>query len=293
MYGESDWGTNNLLYPVLVVALMAVAILGNERNNMGAEQFLAMPLRRSDIFWSKWLYGAVSILLALLINILGVTISFLDSPISSHVSFLPFLQYFGFAFLALLTVFTFVLMMGMIAGNTTSHLALGVVGIVFPRWIYGLAETLVEWHYYWMTQSFFLRSSMIHDLFPIIRYITLLPAMSYSFTIESSNGLNFARISFSASYYWTLIAYLVLSLSVGYFLFIKNPMERNGNLIVYKKWEPFIRWNAIVGGSITVGVIFGHIFARGLNQAIAFYGLTLGSGIVLYFILQRFSRKTI
>jgi len=267
-----------------VVALMPVVLIGSERGNGGMENFLAFPLKRSDFFWSKWLFGAVFIFLVVLVNSIGITVGFFQSSLNGLVSFLPFVQYFGFNFLGLLTVFTFVMMLGMLTGTVLSHSVLGFVGMIFPIGFGYLIHLVFGMHYEWITGRIYFFGGFLGGLpLEILLRLTLISTLNYHLVLRTYLGIT--TLEFSGGFFWSMTIYLVLSLLIGYVLFLKNPMERNGNLILHEKWEPFIRWGVIVCTALLMGAIFGD------DSPLIFYPVSLLIGTLLYFILKRFKRS--
>jgi len=273
------------------VALLSILLLSNERNEKGLEHLLVFPFKRSTIYWSKWFYGVFTISGLILSNAFVIVFQFFNSPVNHRISFLSFIPFFALSFLALLTVFTFMLMIGMIAGTKISHGVLGLVGMILPFGLVMLAVRIIGMHLEWLNSYSWSVINFITGIFVQLLYqITLVLTLEFSLviTVISTDILWLSE----GNHIWVFICYLVFSLLIGYFLFVKNPMERNGNLVIYPKLEPFIRWSFIILTALTIsGLFINQLWGQIWIQALVFYGIFLTSSVVLYFLLKQFGRK--
>jgi len=223
LFRDSEWGWTGLnpsMAGMFIVAFMSVALVSGERNKRELEQFLAFPFKRSDLFWAKWLFGAVSIFGAVLINSVAISISFFQSPLSGFVGFTPFLHYFAFNFLFLLTVFTFGIMVGTLSKSVVSHLFFGAVGMVLLN-VIGMFLIGILWG----ARNHFLVSWLINFWVIDIPNLSLISHLSYSLQLQYINET--VHIFFESRSPWALVAYLTLSLLMSYRLFLKNLSRKD------------------------------------------------------------------
>jgi len=275
IFRDSEWGWTGLnpsIAGMFIVAFLSIALFSDRKR---LEYLFSFPFKRSDIFWSRWLFGAVSIFLATLVNSVAISISFFRSPLSDFVPFHPFLQYFGFNFLFLLAVFSFGLMIGVVAKGIVSHFFLGAVGMVWANGVGFMILEIISIHYRWFTRgNFWVNHTAFSLYFPrFFQHFSLLSSLGYVLQLRFRGVV---EIEFQSRNLWTLIGYLAFSLIVGHLIFIKDYNLR--------KFEPFVRWGSIIGVSLLLGTIFDPV-------PLVFYTVSPITGIVLYFITRQFRKE--
>ncbi|MFY4774300.1 hypothetical protein [Metabacillus sp. RGM 3146] len=210
---------------VLLPFFLAIRLIGGEKRHSVMDFTLSLPYSRSHIFWTKWLIGALSILISLLLSfsLSQILLQYAHARIDG--SLLHFLFYTGSM---LLLVFTVVFTAGCFAGTSFSQAFLSWGIFMFPS----ILLYLVWSHIQIFTGSILPSEGLLWE----IRHIF------------SGNQFLFYNDQLTYPQIGLYLAIVICFLLVGYFSFLKLPAERNGNFFLWKHWNvPFLVLIGIFG----------------------------------------------
>lgn len=307
MLGGSVFGNYRFSYGLplmllsLILMILAGQLIGSERLNQGQEMLLMLPFKRKDLFLSRWLFGVVNIIGITLFNLLLILTVYENSilAVAPDLSFQPFVDFFIFMVISLVTVYTVALFMGLITGRFAAQFMLTTAFMVLPFALLLTTEHFIcdlsQWFICSANQEplLFLRdlpiNAMAHARFDY-RIWVLMPDAGI-FRLESyyfSSDLPTFRS------YLILVVYFVISMGLSWLLLDRNPNENNGKMVVYRKVEPVFLGVITICVALLGGDIVSEFFwNRSRELRIAFYYVgVITAGLICYFLLFRSLRKT-
>ncbi|QDX92592.1 hypothetical protein EEL31_22285 [Brevibacillus laterosporus] len=220
-------------FPLLL--LIALTLIGSERRSLVNDFTFSMPFTRRDIYLTKWLLGAGAIVISLTLNTLIDMTVILVSPfreffiLKEHLY--PLLQ----SSLGLIAFYSFVLMIGTIAGGTMVQALLSLIFCIFPI---GIAVLLNGF----LTINFGI--NLDFDIFPINLVLLTSPIVMANMFGKLSSPLLIP------------IIHLLVTLGLGIFLYQRNRLENNGKVIMFPALEP-----VFYGGAILCFALLGGLFS--------------------------------
>ncbi|WP_166238946.1 ABC transporter permease [Paenibacillus turpanensis] len=314
-YFNTDFQIVSLLQ-LLLCAGLATYLIGSARSNQSLDYMYSLPVKRENLFLSKFFIGLVHIVgsttLSLMIHLVILETSVLKDFIPVHI----FWVYYVHQLLILIGIYAFSLWLGLIAGNMISHLALCAILPFIPYGLYSLLNELVSLHAFafgnmdlrewWFfrdaTEAFFLNISFpiklmdIQQLFHQEQYIRQdLP----SDLIQNIRSIYYSLTSFAVPVITTLASlWGIVRMSKG------SLNEYNGNVLLSSKLRPFLTAGVMVcaflfGGMIIEGMLGNHFYSYDefgnelINETkkyqmnlIIFYISAIISAMLGYFILR-------
>jgi ABC-type transport system involved in multi-copper enzyme maturation permease subunit len=267
---------------VLFTVALAAITVGQERDKETLGLLLAMPYSRRDILFNKVVVGLGQILI-----ILGVN-AFLMTMLVWANSGIPFPfsvpDIWGWAlhnFLVLTFIFCFTVLIATVSGTTLGNGILALIFLFFPAGLYGLLEININYwisfpldyarHLYWVWR----------DPFSEITVLLTVPIW-----IIDSNILG----KYNTVYlYGALAALSAGAYALAQFLFARNPLENNGEVLVFEQLEGIFKLGVVVcfallGGPLLAALAGAHTHSPG---AVALSLCYLLAGGLTWFLTNR------
>lgn len=277
-------GGASFIVMLMVVGIGAV-IMGAERDKNTFNLMLAMPFSRQQIVTSKFVIGIAAIITIFTVNSLLVTS--LMQAFSGYVSWYDY----GFGFTAgdvwrwaltniivLAYIFTFTLFISTLSGTTLGNGILSMIFLVFPIGFFGLILMNLQYWFPEMTNSIWWTVEKILTQITVPAYL-LMPVNTY---------LKLNVIS--------LLSYgmIVLMIAVWYgltvWLFNKNPMERNGEVLMFSQTEGFFKLGVTVCFALLGGVISGYVFYD-FSSVFAIFGYVITGALAWWAVTRLIERR--
>lgn len=301
VYYYSYW--LNVFDPVFtqscLIVLMACLFIGWERNNQSIDFLWSMPFTRKDIYLTKWLFGVLHIIA---VNIVCWISMYVIQNFSFHnqyqEDFSPFHTYFLYATVVLIAVYTLALCIGTITGNIFSQSGLSAIFLFLP---YGLV-LLVSGFVYAHTGNDSLEDSykIERKIASYLNYIdTFAPIdnfyIQYDYhpivkvddegnTISETpqkDPMEHTTIP-SAWKLLTPIAYMIILLPIGAFLYSRSPNEQNGKLLLFPKLQKWFMFCTVLCFALYGGRMLGSP-----ESLLSYYIGFFLAGSISYFIFTR------
>ncbi len=227
--------------PLLLFTIaLATVSLGQERDRETLGLLLAMPYSRQDILFSKVVVGLVQILITLAANALLMT---LIVWANAGIPF-PFgtPDIWGWAlrsFLVLTFIFCFTVLIATVSGTAWGSGILAMIFLFFPAGLYLLLETnfnfWISWHYPWFyAHSYW----MWRNIFSDIALLATVPAWIMDFSMFGKYNPVYL--------YGALVVLSAGAYALARFLFTKNPLENNGEVLVFERLEGIFKLGVVV-----------------------------------------------
>lgn len=253
---------------LLTVALAAMT-LGQERERETLGLLLAMPYSRQDILFSKVVVGLMQILITLVLNALLMSLLVWANPGINYFFGLPEIWgWAGHSFLVLTFIFCFTVLIATVSGTTWGNYILALIFLWFPIGFFMLL---------FMNFSIWIDIPMeqFDDPIPLLRlsieslfslaYLKTIPLWLIAFNDLIINQAA-ARIGgrLVLPYLYGLLAILSVGLyALAQFLFARNPLEKDGEILVFERLEGFFKLGVIICCTLLVGpMVAVGVFGR-------------------------------
>ncbi len=238
---------------ILVLITLASVLIGYERTNQSLDFTLSLPYRRKDIFLSKWIFGVVNIIVTLTICVL---ISFLTVQGTIVADFLPnivFLYYYLTAITVLIGVYSFSLVLGLIAASVASQFVFSWIFLYLPFGLWVLIERFITFHTLVFSGRAQYFDNWLTKTLETISFPFILIGLDTELSLFVEAKSEFTRLPY------LLIPLLVTLISVfGLISLSRNiKSESNGKLLVYEGLAPFLKVGVVVCFYLLGGMFFG------------------------------------
>ncbi|MDE5412711.1 hypothetical protein [Alkalihalobacterium chitinilyticum] len=232
---------------LILIVLLAGIMIGSERNTRKNDFSFALPYKRSDMFLTKWLIGFVTITTFYTINYFAAYFLVATSNYSHFLEQFSHVQLFITPLLGFITLFSFAMLIGTIAGEMISQMALTFIFTFFPFGFYFLLQG------FWMVHT--------NGYLPEPEALTYLVWPIYSIDTYSSKPL---LIPIAATIIFTIIATR---------LYMVNKAEHNGEFLIFKGLQPIFKVGIIVCFSLLGGMLISSLtpYTNGNILTIVFY----------------------
>ena len=258
---------------IIIIVTLASLLLGDERRQNTYEVLLSMPYTRQQIFFNKYLFGVSSIVLIYLINgLLLVAIAAANPGLLEYISYSMLIGWAIAQMVLLVTIFSFTFVFGAITGTAIANGILAGIFLIFPA---GFALLILQ------------TLAVILNSWPRASQI-MTPYMDLSEKLSLFLYM-FDKYAVLKNWYILLGASLLM-----YFLALKlfenNPMEKNGELLMFSTLEPVLK----IGVAVCFMLLIGSITAGGFDESPLIQILCfLGGGIMGWIIVHyAVNRKT-
>ncbi|SDY47508.1 ABC transporter permease subunit [Bacillus sp. 166amftsu] len=287
-------GADAILFPGLLLMVLAILLIGWERNNQSIDFLWSMPFKRSHLFLSKWLLGIVHIVSPLSLSWLLMFIIYKNTIHVQYQSFSPFHVYFAYTIITLIAVYTFTLFIGTITGNVISQSVLSYIIIILPLYIFQLAFPFFALHIDLSREEYNYNYIKHEKYTENISVVAPLNQFRINYNYDPQRDTfedEFGNIRTGPTYHhtpsaWTLLSpviYILICLPLGAYLYTRAPNEHNGKILLYPRLHKYF----LICTSICFALLGGTIFIDGSNSLPLYYIYFIGSGILTYIILQR------
>lgn len=281
-FADRVWSADALVGIGLVLFTVALAAMtvGQERDRETLGPLLAMPYSRRDILFSKVVVGLGQILIIVGVNALLMTLLVWVNP---DVPF-PFgtLDIWGWAlhsFLVLTFVFCFTVLIATVSGTTLGNGILALIFLFFPTGLYLLLEINA---YYWFVSL----REYAHppywiwpNLFSDIALLATVPVWIIDF-----NALG----KYNPAYlYGALVVLSTGAYALARFLFAKNPLENNGEVLVFERLEGIFKVGVVVCFALLGGPLLTALAGIHAPGALVLSLCYLLAGGVTWFLTNR------
>jgi|GEM_PF-5118701 len=227
------------LYAVAMGITLGLTILGQERKYNTMDFLLSLPFGRKRIFTNKMLFAMGGIIFVNLVSYLCLlAIWFGNSDIQSVLSINSLHTFLYLQIVAGLFSFAFCLLFSTLAG---SLVAAGIFTIIFSIFPAGFVALVMSNAITFSSNFFQINWGTVLDWGTKLSPVDAI--MSYNIPMR---------------WPWILTATLVL-VGVSYWLFLRNPMEKNGEILVFPSLYPILK----IGVSICTALLAGAIATMG------------------------------
>lgn len=250
---------------ILFAVFLASMLLGEERRNGTMGLLFSMPYSRREILINKYIFGVLSLFGIYLVNglmYLGILAS--SSELQALVSVRDILSWMVIQFVIMVSIFSFALIFGSLAGSTLSGAVLSGIFLIFPI---GFAILIDEN----LALLMGYRDFGVRNVLVGTGYWLTLPGY-------------FAEPRVVWSYWYLFIIVSVLMFYIALRIFEHNPVERNGELLMFPRLELILKVGVafctmlLVGGIVFArgGLgIFGYLVGAGLGWLVSYYAIKL------------------
>ncbi|MGG4488629.1 ABC transporter permease [Metabacillus idriensis] len=243
-----------LFISTLFLFFIAINQMGTERAKGIMDFTLALPYKRSKIFFVKWILAIGIIVFSTLISLIlsGSYIEWHDIAVSE-----PLLNYYFIYFSSLTMFYTLTLSAGALTGTPFAQGLTAISASVLP-----LLFTFVV--------------GMNVEAFKVVSYPEMekLYEAGYLLTpaLQFFGGTFFREIASAYRFYFAIPGSMaIIFYLIGYFSFIKHPNERNGNFFLWKQLNFPVQLIVIL-----LGVLGFSSFGYGIANE-SFTGYILGA----------------
>lgn len=254
------------LFAVAMGFVLGLAVLGHERRHNTMDFLLSLPFSRQEIFLSKIFYSIGGIVLVNLVGYLAIlAVWFSNSELQAILSINSLHIFLPLQLVAGLFTFAFTLLFATLAGSVLTAGIFTVIFAIFPiSFAYILALNL----HFVIDYVYGINWDWVYDCLVCITPVSL---------INSTD--------IQLHWPWIIAAALVF-LALAFWLFLRNPMERNGEILVFSCLNPILK----TGVSVCTALLAGGIafLSGGLRWQILFLLLGgLGGWLLTAYLIRR------
>ncbi|WP_369902776.1 ABC-2 transporter permease [Bacillus manliponensis] len=281
----------------VVLIALACVLIGWERNNQSSDFLFSMPFKRKDIFFTKWLFGVVTILTVNLIcwiSTYGIkTMTFHNE----YQIFKPFHIYFIYITVIFIAVYTFALFVGTIAGNAFSQGGLTGILLFLPLGLLVLTYGFLSVHMGDSDEKLSKKYDKVADSVLQTNIISPLAHFHVNYNYHPDTEFDKKGNIISETpkkdpmegtripSIWTILApitYIIIFLPLGAFLYTRTPNEQNGNLLLFPKLKSLFLSFAVLCSALAGGLITSR-----MESLLSYYIGFFIAGIASYFIFRQ------
>ncbi|MCM3596638.1 hypothetical protein M4D55_12710 [Metabacillus idriensis] len=214
-----QFGADPLLFiSTLFLFFIAINQMGTERAKGMMDFTLALPYKRSKIFFVKWVLAIGIIVFSTLISLIlsGSYIEWHDIAVSQ-----PLFNYYFIYFSSLTMFYTLTLSAGALTGTPFAQGLTAISASVLPL----LFTFVIAMNVQAFSNVYYPEMEMWYEA-------------GYLFTpaLQFFGGTAFQEIPYTYRYYFLIPGGMAaLFYLIGYFSFIRHPNERNGNFFLWKQ----------------------------------------------------------
>ncbi|WP_129598994.1 ABC transporter permease [Anaerophilus nitritogenes] len=255
-----------LIFPIMIAGFL----LGEERRTKTLELLGVMPYKRVQIYMSKVLAGLSIMIVPYLLNFcITLLMRYSIKEVANLYGYGDVVHWIYMSIVPILLFFSFSMLMGMLVGTTIAQVILTVIFMFLPGGLWGLLMMNAEAIRYTLAIHF--NDTFIREMGDIVRFFTLplyiLPERTFHDCIDKINLIM-----------GILVIASMIMIFIGYRLFLKNKMERNGEILMFAGLENFFK----VGVAICTMLLFGPLLT-GILQinsiVLLIIGYVIGLGL--------------
>ncbi|MCC3358619.1 ABC transporter permease subunit [Bacillus sp. REN16] len=278
------------LFQVLAAILLATSLIGLERTNQSLDFTLALPYKRSDIFFSKWIFGVFHLALALGVSVVISMIILGNSVLNEYLSLGALGYYFLLALATLTGVYTFSLFIGLIGASYVSQLAFSLIFLFLPYGLYNLVIKGIAQHYIAITGNSFIKENFGIQKFDNFVESLSFPLLLMDFERDINEIFVWKQAGFLSSLSVIIIPIIVTFISL-YLIKRLSPRfksENNGKVLAYEELFPYLKAGVFICFYLLGGMVIGSSLAyKELPSLLSYHLGGLGFGIIAYFVLTK------
>jgi len=267
---------------VLFTVALAATAMGQERERETFGLLLAMPYSRQDILHSKAVTGLAQLLIIFVLNALLMSILvFVNPGIPLPFSLTDIWAWALHSFLVLTYIFCFTLVIAAISGTTLGNGILAIIFLFFPVGLLILIETNLNlWLAPMDMNPAWLAWWNLRNILSDIAIMLSVPLWLIDFrALNAFAGVNVL--------YGALAALSVGAYALSLFIFSRNPLENNGEILVFEQLEGFFKLGVAVCFALTCGPLFTSLLAIRHPEPVALIISYLLAGGITWFLTGR------
>ncbi|MDR4886873.1 ABC transporter permease [Fredinandcohnia sp. QZ13] len=278
------------LFQVLATILLATALIGLERTNQSLDFTLALPYKRSDIFFSKWIFGLFHLTLAVAVSVIISMFVLGNSVLNEYLPLAALGYYFLIALATLIGVFTFSLFIGLIGASFVSQFIFSYIFLFLPYGLYNLVMQGISTHYRAITGDYFIKEKYGIQGFDVYAENLSFPLLLLDFEHGINEIFVWKQATFLSELSVIIIPILVTILSLYLIkrLSTRIKSENNGKILAYENLLPYLKVGVFICFYLFGGMVFGQSNRYDEPPNLLSYHLGgLGFSIIAYFILTK------
>lgn len=278
------------LFQVLTSILLATALIGLERTNQSLDFTLALPYKRSDIFFSKWIFGVIHLTLALAVSVVISMFILGNSVLNEYLPLGVLGYYLLIALPTLIGVFTFSLFIGFIGASFVSQFAFSLIFLFLPYGLYNLVMQGISQHYFAITGDYFVKENYRIREFGVYIENLSFPILLLDFERDINEIYVWEQATFLGSISVIIIPIIITFISLYLIkrLSARIKSENNGKILAYEKLLPYLKIGVFVCFYLFGGMVFGSSRTYDEPPSLLSYHLGgLGFSIIAYLILTK------
>lgn len=243
-----------LVGTVIIIGTFAIGI-----DIMGRkyESLSAMPFKREEIIFTKWIMAALTVVIPILLSFVVMSVVYIRNKdlLEIYMNWNMIFQWALLNSLTYLFIVTFIMLIQSLSGKNVLG---GVVGSIFLVLPMGLSMLISE-----LLRVFALNSNVLSQE-QYSNIVQRIEVIAFN-TFFSVYNLDLSNNSMASSYKKSIILALVILVLVFLlvYAFKRIPLERNGYIVVFKPLEVIFKIGlsicfGLLGGVIASGMLKGH-----------------------------------
>lgn len=221
------------------------------------ESLSAMPFRREEIIFTKWIITALTVVIPILLSFVVMSVVYIRNKdlLEIYMNWNMILQWALLNSLTYLFIVTFIMLIQSLTGKNIFGGVVGSIFLVLPMGLSALISELLRvlaLNSNVLSQEQYLN---IQDKIEVIAFNTFLGG----YNLNLSNNYTFS--SYKKSVILALAILILVFLLV--YAFKRIPLERNGYIVIFKPLEIIFKIGVsicfgLLGGVIASGMLKGH-----------------------------------
>lgn len=252
------------IFSTLLVIMLASTIMGQERDRDTFNLLLAMPYTRQEIIYNKFFIGLGQLPLIFIFNALVMTVIM---RFNTGIHF-PFtvgdIWFWALHNVIILSfIFVFTMLISCISGTTLGNILFSTIFLFFPYYIAQLIDVNFQdwcWGLGLTIGDPYKPSLDVILTDPLLEIGSLLTVPFY--LIDINHYINGKEVveSFALLFYSIIIILTVTIYFFTQYLFAKNHMEQNGEVLMFNQLEGFFKLGVAVCFALLGEILILELF---------------------------------
>ncbi len=256
---------------VLLTIILAALMVGHERDHNTFNLLLAMPYSRRDLIYNKFVLGLGQVLTIFVFNALVMTVlvwaySSIPFPFDATAIWAWALR----SIVVLSFIFAFTMFISSISGTTLGNGILSLIFLFFPMGFPALIAVHLD---YWTAQSAW---NLIYDS-KEIGFLLTVPTY-----IMDNIVLGHANLPLI---YGVLVLLTGILYQLTKYLFARNRLENNGEVLMFEQLEGFFKLGVAVCFALLGGPLVINIFRMQATPSFVLISNVL-MGVIFWFLVN-------
>ncbi|HAN10269.1 MAG TPA: hypothetical protein DCP90_06630 [Clostridiales bacterium] len=269
-------GEFNILVLLIIPVILGAVVTRFMQNKLQNIHIHSMPIEKKQIYTTNVIAGFILLIIPIIINIFGMLLILGPSVFSQCGNEIVSWTYIAFSLEFL--IFALTIMVGTLIGSSLMQTIFTYILLVFPVGIYMLIQSTLKI----FIIGYAFKESIVES--SLAMKLSILPQ---TFMVESSY---LREKNMTENLYLIYILVAIVITIISYFIYKARKVEKTGDIVVFRKLNPILKYGITFCFMIAIGMIVYAIFNESMTHMIVAYAVT---SFVAYFLAEMLIRKSV